>query len=466
MWFLLMLAMVATEPQGSVEAEPQGSVEAVIRGSNQPLAVELLRRNDSEEWDEIEHRNLAPRERRARFEGLPSGVYQVRVRGPQATEQVATKLALGHGDARRTTITIEPFTVTGRVTLGGTAAGAGTLTLEHQEFRWRAGIAVAADGTFRAPMWQRGDFLCKVRTPALPTVFTLTTSIEDPARVIIDIPDGRIRGVVRDAKSGAPVPDALVLLQTNTADTEEILRLTTGPEGAFDFVGIRHGRQKVRVLAPRHLEPDPISFSLDDGAPLRELDVRVDAGREVAVVVIDRANDPVAGAKVFAVSDSRICARTITDEDGRAGIAMPADQPATLFAVSQEGPFAMLRVSRDGDRGRLRVYLPGTSSSLELRALTIDGRSMPPISLLMRFTGELVPTEVADELAAVQGLRLATGENSEARLHNIPSGSYEFWPYRTDEEVEAIVAAGAMFPPIQVDVRSGENRIVVKFATR
>lgn len=458
MWFLLMLAMVA--------GEPQGSIEAVIRGSNQPLAVELLRRNDAEDWEEVGHRNLPPRERRARFEGLPSGVYQVRVRGPQVTEQVAAKLALGHGDARRTTIAIEPFTVTGRVTLGGTAAGAGTVTIEHHEFRWRAGIAVAADGTFRAPMWQRGEFLCKVRTPALPNVFTLTASIEEPARVAIDIPDGRIRGVVCDAKSGAPVAEALVLLQTNTADTEEVLRLTTGPDGAFDFVGIRHGRQKVRVLAPRHLEPDAISFSLDDEAPLRELDVRVDGGREVAVVVIDRANDPVAGAKVFAVSDSRICARTVTDEDGRADIALPADQPATLFAVSQEGPFAMLRVARDGGRGRLRVVLPGSASSLELRALTTEGRSMPPISLLMRFNGELVPTEIADELAAVQGLRLATGENSEAQLRNIPTGSYEFWPYRTDEEVEAIVAAGAMFPPIQVDVRSGENKVVVRFASR
>lgn len=458
MGFLLMLVLLA--------GEPQGSIEAVIRGTNGPLAVELLRRNDSEEWDEVEHRNLTPRERRLRFEGLPPGVYQVRVRGPQATEQTATKLALGRGNARSTTITIQPFTLTGRVTLGGTAVGAGTVTLQHQEFQWRAGIAVAADGTFRAPMWQRGDFLCKVRTPALPAAFTLTTSIEDPAHVAINIPDGRIRGVVRDAKSGAPVPDALVVLQTNTSDTEELMRLTTSPDGVFDFTGIRYGRQKVRVLAPRHLEPDPITFVLDDGAPLRELDVRVGGGREIAVVVLDRANDPIAGAKVFAVSDSRICARTITDEDGRAEIAMPEDQPATLFAVSQEGPFAMLRVAREGNGGRRRIYLPTTSSSLELRALTTDGRSMPPISLLMRFNGELVPAEVADELAAVQGLRLATGENSEAQLRNIPSGSYEFWPYRTDEEVEAIVAAGALFPPIQVDVRSGENRIVVKFAAR
>ncbi|HUR79630.1 MAG TPA: carboxypeptidase-like regulatory domain-containing protein, partial [Thermoanaerobaculia bacterium] len=376
----------------------------------------------------------------------------------------STKLALGNADARRITITIQPFVVTGRVTLGGTVAGAGTVTLEHREFQWRAGIVVAADGTFRAPMWQRGDFVCRVRTPALPSVFTQIAAIEDPARVIIDIPDGRVRGVVRDAKSGAPLSEAQVVLQTNTADSEELVKLTTAREGTFDFIGVRHGRQKLRVLPPRHLEPDAIAFTLDDDAPLRDVDVRVDAGREVAVVVIDRANDPIAGARVVCVSDGRICARTTTNEDGRAEIAVPADQPATLFAISKEGPFAMVRASREN--GRLRIYLPATSSSLQLRTRTTDGRTMPPFSLLMRFNGELVPAEVADELAAVQGLRLATGDDSDAQLRNIPSGSYEFWPYRTDEEAEAIVAAGALFPPIQVDVRAGENKVLVKFAAR
>ncbi|HUR81480.1 MAG TPA: hypothetical protein VM733_11990, partial [Thermoanaerobaculia bacterium] len=125
--FLLMLAILGADAR-------QGSIEAVIRGSNQPLAVELLRRNDSDDWDEVEHRNLASQARSVRFEGLPSGVYQVRVRGPQATEQISTKLALGNADARRITITIQPFVVTGRVTLGGTVAGAGTVTLEHREF--------------------------------------------------------------------------------------------------------------------------------------------------------------------------------------------------------------------------------------------------------------------------------------------------------------------------------------------
>ena len=102
-----------------------------------------------------------------------------------------------------------------------------------------------------------------------------------------------------------------------------------------------------------------------------------------------------------------------------------------------------------------------------IRALTLDGKPMPPFNLLMRFNGELVPPVVADELQALQGLRLMTGTDSEACLRNIPSGSYEFWPYRSASEVELIVAAGAtLLAPIQVNVRVGENKIAVKFAKR
>ena len=86
---------------------------------------------------------------------------------------------------------------------------------------------------------------------------------------------------------------------------------------------------------------------------------------------------------------------------------------------------------------------------------------MPPFALLMRFNGELVPPAVADELPIL----LMTGPESEALLENIPSGSYEFWPYRTEDEAQSIVAsAAALLAPIQVNVRMGENKIAVKFA--
>lgn len=147
-------------------------------------------------------------------------------------------------------------------------------------------------------------------------------------------------------------------------------------------------------------------------------------------------------------------------------MAVPPGEQATLFVVPKEGPFAMMRVPRNDER-RLEIYLPSATSSLLIRAQTTEGQMMPPFSLLMRYDGELMPTEVAEELSEMQGLELATGPDSEAHLHNIPSGSYEFWPYRTAAEAESIIAIGSTFlAPIEVDVRTGENKIAVKFASR
>lgn len=455
---LLLLAATAAPA-------PRGAIEATIRGTQQPLEAELLLRNASDEWDEVGHKTLPADSRRVRFDGLASGIYQLRLRGAAQTEQLGTKIAVGADDVRRVTIAVQPFTVSGRVTFGGADLGTGALLLRHQELRWRAAIPIAADGTFRAPFWQRGTFTSDVRSPALPTSFTDTVELAE--KLDIAIPDGRITGILRDAKSNAPVPNAVIALQTILADGEQHVRLTTGPDGKFDFVGIRYGRHVVRVFPPEHLEPEPVAFTLDDTHRLREVDLRLDAGRAVALTVIDRENDPVANAKIFAVTDGKLRARTATDEDGRATIAVPAGEAATLFAIGEEGPFGMLRVPREAEKGRLQFYLPRSTSSLLIRAQTTTGAAMPPFSLLMRYNGVLVPPEVAEELSAVQGLQLVTSADSEALLRNIPSGSYEFWPYRTDGEAESIVAsADALLAPIQVNVKMGENKIAVKFAAR
>jgi hypothetical protein len=465
---LPMLILLATAAAPATDV-PRAAIEATIRGTDEPLEVELLLRTPSEEWEEIEHKRLPAGTRKVRFAGLASGVYQIHLHGPAPTEQLGTKIVVGANDTRRTTIMVVPFTVTGRVTFGDTHLAAGAVVLRHRELHWHAGVSLDRDGTFRAPFWQRGVFLARVNGPALPTSFAETVELAEGGKSVLKlaIPDGRITGIVRDEKSGAPLPGVIVELQTPLADGGRHVQLTTGPEGTFDFMGIRYGRQIVRIYPPLHLEPEPVAFTIDDAQRLRELDLRLDPGRQAAVTVIDRENDPVAKATVFAVANGKVRSRTATDEDGRASIAVPADEAATLFVVPKEDPFGMLRVPREGTKGRLAIYLSRSTSSLLIRARTTTGGTMPPFSLLMRYNGELVPPEVVEELAAVQGLQLMTGPESEAHLQNIPSGSYEFWPYRTDDEAQSIVAsADALLAPIHVNVRVGENKIAVKFAAK
>jgi len=336
MSLLLILMMLAAE---AAPAAPAGSIDATIRGTTKPLVVQLLFRDGADNWNAVSQKSLPAETRRVRFEDLDAGVYQILVRGPAATEQLATKIVVGRTDARRTTITIEPFVLAGHVTLGGTSIGAGGLLLKHREFHSRSEILLEPEGTFSVPFWQRGTFSYNLRGPALPTDYSQVAELEGPSPgpLNIDLPDGRVRGILRDAKSDRPVPGATVALQTNIDDREEHVRLTTDPEGRFDFVGIKPGKHIVRIYAPQHLEPDPITFELMDAAPLRELDLSLDPGRSVPIVIIDKEYDPVANAKVFVVTDSKLRARVTTDEDGRADVPVPDREPATLLVIAEEG---------------------------------------------------------------------------------------------------------------------------------
>lgn len=454
------LALVALLFAAAVQAAPRATIDATIRGTDQPLEVELLVRAGESEWRTVAHRHLDATNRRVRFDELVPDIYQLRIQGIQPTEQLATKVVLGTNDQRSIVIAVEPVELTGRITYGGTEI-AGVLLLRHAEFLWRAGIAVAADGTFRAPFWQRGEYRYEIRGPALSTPFQDVVQVSDAGPVAIDIPDGRIRGVVRQANGGAPVARASVIVESTAT-----MQTVTDAEGRFDFTGVKDGRYKVIVASRMHLEPEPIAVQIDGANRQRELIIDLDRGRTLPLAVVDPRKAPVIDAMVYVVAGTRICSRTLTDRDGRTNVAVPAEEEATLFVVPRAGSFAVQRVAKN-DGGPLRVGLPPASSSLLIRTRTSTGAEMPPFSLLMRYDGAVVPPEIAEALATTQGLHLAKGDGADVRLEKIPSGSYEFWPYRTSEEAEAILAtADSIAAPIQIDVRTGDNSVAVQFAAR
>ena len=454
-----ILTALALLLAASASAAPRASIDAAIRGTGQPLELELLVRAGENDWKTVAHRAFDAATRRVRFDALEPGVYQLLVQGAQPTEQLATKIVLGSRDKRSIVITVEPVELAGRVTYGGTGIP-GVLLLRHTEFHWRGGIAVGADGTFRAPLWQRGEYTYEMRGPALSTAFHDVVDLTGTSPVALDIPDGRIRGVVREA-NGAPVARAAVIVESDS-----MARMYTDADGRFDFTGVKDGRYKVRVASPAHLDPELIAVRIDGANRQRELAIDLDRGRALSVIVVDPQQAPLAGAIIFVVAGTKVCSRTLTGGDGRANVAAPAGKHATLFVVPRAGSFGVHRVAKS-ERGPLRVQLPAASSSLLIRAQTSTGAAMPPFSLLMRYNGTVVPPEIADELASAQGLDLAKGEGTDLRLDRIPGGSYEFWPYRTSEEAEAILSIADDFAaPIHINVRTGENSVAVKFAAR
>ncbi len=460
--FLLLAILTA-------DAAPvaNGTIAVRINGTAQPVTVSLQLR-DGESWKDVGYRSLPSSVRAAQFDNLSAGVYEVLAAGTSGTEQFATKVVIGGGDKRTAAIAIDPILVTGRVRIGSSDVGPAVLFLQQKEFHWRGSVDVDPDGTFRFTLWQRGPYFYSVRAGSMTTSFTSTIDLSgvSPIAFPIDIPDGHITGTVRDAKSGKPVGGVSVTLQTDGARGSHHVSVTTDGNGRFDFSGLPFGRQTVRAISGAYLEPLPIVFDLGASNDRRELDIRLDAGRTISVSVTDAGNLPVSNANVFTVVDGRRRARATTNEKGSTNLALPEDGAATLFVIPNERSFGVMRLDHAGG-SQVSLHLPPASSSLRIRARTTDDKAMPSFSLLMRYNGDLMPLEISDELTALQGVRLNTNEASEVYLQNIPAGRYEFWPFRTTEEAESILAAGnAVTPPIQVDVHPGENSVVVKFAAR
>src|SRR6185295_9057446 len=108
--FAHLFLMAAAGLQVTAETPARGAIVATISESAQPIEITLLLRQDND-WKEVDRRPLTPSAREVRFEKLPAGVFQILVRGPGSTEQLATKLVIGDGDTRRALIVIDPMIV-------------------------------------------------------------------------------------------------------------------------------------------------------------------------------------------------------------------------------------------------------------------------------------------------------------------------------------------------------------------
>jgi len=84
--------------------------------------------------------------------------------------------------------------------------------------------------------------------------------------------------------------------------------------------------------------------------------------------------------------------------------------------------------------------------------------------MLIAYEGEMLPLEVASRFESAHG-SLRTDRAGDLTLHNLPIGTYRFWPYANEAEAESILASAGPAPVI-VDVKPGENAIVVEFQAR
>jgi hypothetical protein len=445
-----------------------GSIDATVRGTKEPVNVALLRRDDAGAWHEQATRHLPAAERHARFRGLAAGIYQIRVRGTAPFEQSAAKVAVGEGEARSAVIDVDPVELFGRATLGDIPLGHAAILLKQRQFQWQAAMEADENGLFHARLWQHGAFNCYVRSAALGTTYGDEVTVDGPSpfRWELRLPDRRLAGVVRDRVTGSPIAGASLHLQTKSAAHERNATAHTDANGRFDVTAMTPGVVTIIASADRYLDALPAPFTLAEADRVHEIAVDMEPGVVVPVTIRDTAGQPLAGADVLTATGGNLRGRAVTGGDGVARVTLPPNTSATMYVVPHEGSFAAVRVA-DAAHAQRRITLPRPSSTLRIVTRTTAGKALPNVNLLMRVDGELIPPAVAEAMQALQDLTLQTDDRGEAVLRRLPPGAYEFWPYSSQAEAEAIVeTAGSLLAPIVVNVKTGENTIAVNFRAR
>lgn len=404
-------------------------------------------------------KTLAAGESAVRFADLKEGLYLVLASGPQPLQRLSAKVNLGTSGATLRLVVPNGKTELA-VTLAGRPLAHARASFTHEELRWQTEVETDERGRYAGPLWEPGPYAANVtRAPGTaPHLVDVTLS---SAPLAIDVPDRHVTGCVRTAE-GEAFAGAVVTLRSESTASTLTARTRSGADGCYEFFGVREGPQTLVASAPSYLASDAARFDAR-GTGSHQADLVLTRGEQRTVRVIDGRDAVIAGATLFTSCDGHVKSMATTGADGRAGVAVPAGARCTIYAVPAGGSIAAATFDSPAE---LRIRVPDGSSSLRLVLRSDAGEAFSDLRLLMRIDGTVVPPEVA-RLLSTHGFALRSNDEGTISLPRIPAGTYEFWPYWTHTEGQAIYeVASEIAAPISVQVLPGRNDATVRLKAR
>lgn len=446
---VILLLLIAGWGYGATIA-----VHVARNGDKSPLDVRLGLTRDERQPAWIGVRHLTAIRSDVTFLDVGAGSYTVVIEGPRPLQRTSAHVVVAAGDTRTLTIGVEPRPFHGRFTLGRAPLANATVTLHAADFTTSA--TTDARGVIAEPLWQGGDVDLVIESPRLGAPYP--TQARLAGRLALDIESRVVRGIVR-GKNGEPVADATIVLRSEDETHRVPRRAKTGSDGEFRIDGVALGVHTLRVIAAGHLRGNSIEVNVTKQEQVA--DVVLDPGVSLPIEIVDAGGQAMRGATIVCATGSTILSTTRTDVLGRAVVATPPDADAMLFVLPRDG--AIVARSLAGAR---RITIPAGNASLQVDA-RIGDLPLAGISLLVRYNGTMIPPEVARIFGAQQQTSFVTDADGRVVLPHVAPGVYELWPYRSDEEAEALMASvSALAAPINLEVASGENRATVRFKAR
>lgn len=434
-------------------------VEVSRQGFTGPIQVAVAPRVDGRppEWSAT--KTIPAGASAVSFDGLNEGLYVVLASGPQPLQRLSAKVNLGT-DGRTLRFVIPQSKTVLRATLAGEPLAHARIALTHDQLRWRTELETGEDGRFAGALWEPGVYTVSVTRDPASAPHSVDVSISSEP-LTIDVPDRHVFG--RVVAGGRPIADAIVSLRSENGQSTLTVRTLSARDGRFAFFGVREGALTLTVRAPSYLDSDAATFELRGAHARHDVEVELMRGEPRAVRVVDSRDAPIAGATLMTACGGNVKSRAVTNSDGGAEVALPAGASCAIYVLPKEGSIAVVPV--EGAKP-LRIRVADGSSSLQLALKSEAGEPFSEMNLLLRIDGVVVPPAIA-RLLSSRGFSLTTNDEGRVSLQHIPTGTYEFWPYRTTAEGQMIYETATEFAaPISVQVRSGENNATIRFGAR
>lgn len=399
------------------------------------------------------------------FENIEPGDYDVLLKGSGPAERRGELINILDAEVKHVSIELTPFRLHLRARYQGEPLRQASIRLKSIDGRWGGRFDTDAEGEATVQLWQGGKTSVTLGAPGVftaPYFENRELPEGDDTEWLLDVPGREITGLVVDAATGKPIPDARVILQTETADAGSLAsRTTAGSDGRFRYAPARYGKHTLTALAKDYL-PAEIEYVFAEPEQRREMVIRLEHTTSAHVTVVDSRGAPVGEARLAVFRGFEFVVFGLTDESGTGVVPRPADQLYDVWAIPRDGSFGVAQVTADAERTTIRVA--DGLSRIVLKTESEAHQPIPRVGLLIRHNGRLLPEVVLKAIGDSQGVRIWTGAEGIMALDRMPTGLYEFWPVGSLAEMRALARSIGPDAPAKLIAAPGENIAIMTFA--
>jgi hypothetical protein len=399
------------------------------------------------------------------FENIEPGDYDVLVKGSGPAERRGELVNILDAEVKHVSIELVPVRLHVRARYQDEPLRQASVRFKNIDGRWGGRFDTDDEGEATVQLWQGGKASVTLGAPSVftaPYIETRELTDGDDTDWFLDVPGREITGVVVDAATGEPIPDARVILQTNTADGGALSsRTKAGNDGRFRYAPARYGKHTLTALAKYYL-PAETEYIFAEPEQRRDLVVRLEHASPAQVTVVDSRGAPVGGARLAVFRGFEFVVFGMTDESGAGEVPRPIEQPYDVWAIPRDGSFGVAQVTAEAERATIRVA--DGASRIILKTESESHQPIPRVVLLIRYNGRLLPDVVLKAIGELQGVRIWTGSDGIMILDRMPTGLYEFWPVGSLAEMRVLAASAGQDAPAKVIAGPGENITVMTFA--